>query len=101
MNEYLMYATFACVGLIVICIIANLLVSAKKGKTSKGVNRLMYISGIAAVIFNAIRMTFRSGDYNGTLIFANVIVLISLLISFRRMERGEENITGNATEEKK
>lgn len=101
MNEYLMYATFVCLGIIVVCILANLMVSAKKGKTSKGVNRVMYLSAILAVVLNAVRMTFRSGDYNGTLVFANIVVLVSLLISFRRMERGEENMTGSNPEDSK
>ena len=101
MNQILMYGTFGFLGLVLVCWIVSMVQVAKKGKSSIWMNRGIYAFGLVAVVLNLIRMTVVFDDYKGTMVFANVIALICILIAFVRAEREHKSPSdgGNAEEE--
>lgn len=88
MNEILLYSAFVCLGLLLLCLVGNLIMVAKKGKPSVLLSRGLYVFGISAVICNGIRMAVGG---QGTLVLANVVVLICIVVAFVRMERERRN----------
>lgn len=87
MNQILMYGTFGFLGLVVVCWIVSMVQVAKQGKASIWMSRGIYVFGLIAVVLNLARMTIAFDDYKGTMVFANVIALICILIAFVRAER--------------
>ena len=86
MNQVLMYGTFAFLGLVVVLMLLSVVLVARNKTVSIWINRGMYAFGALAVLLNLIRMFIAFSDYKGTMVFANVIVLISLIISAGRQE---------------
>lgn len=86
MNTYLMYGTFVLLGLILVFWIINLVLIRKKGEPSVWVSRGLYISGLLAVAVNAVRMGMMTSTYPGTMVFANIVAFLCILIAFIRME---------------
>jgi hypothetical protein len=82
-----MYGTFGFLGLVLVCWIISMVQVAKQGKASIWTSRGIYVFGAVAVILNLIRMAVVFETYKGTMIFANVIALICILIAFARVER--------------
>ena len=91
MNQILMYGTFAFLGLVLVCWIVSMGQVAKQGKASIWMSRGIYAFGAVAVVLNLIRMTIVFDDYKGTMVAANVIALICILIAFGRAERDHRN----------
>ena len=87
MNQILMYGTFGFLGLVLVCWIISMVQVAKMEKASIWVSRGIYVFGAVAVILNLVRMTVIYDDYKGTMVAANVIALICILVAFLRAER--------------
>ena len=90
MDTYLMYGTFIFAGLLVVCWLANLVFVMKRGEPSIWCSRGLYLFGLIAVVFNAVRMFVTRDSYRGTLVFANIVAFICIVIAFVRMERAEK-----------
>ena len=86
MNQALMYGTFAFLGIVILLMIVSAIQVGRNKKVSIWINRGMYVAGGLAVLLNLVRMAIAFGDYKGTLIFANVIVLVCIIISAGRQE---------------
>lgn len=86
MNQVLMYGTFAFLGLVVLLMIVSAVQVGRNKPVSIWINRGMYICGALAVLLNLIRMFIAFKDYKGTLVFANVIVFVCIIISAGRQE---------------
>ena len=87
MNQILMYGTFGFLGLVLVCSIISMMQVAKKGKASIWVSRGIYLFGLIAVVLNLVRMTLVFDDYKGTMVAANVIALVCILVALLRAER--------------
>ena len=87
MNQILMYGTFGFLGLVLVCWVVSMVQVAKRGKASIWMSRGIYVFGAVAVVLNLIRMALVIETYKGTMIFANVIALLCILIAFGRAER--------------
>ena len=87
MNQILMYGTFGFLALVLVCWIVSMVQVAKQGKASVWMSRGIYAFGAIAVILNLVRMAIVFDDYKGTMVLANVIALICILIAFVRAER--------------
>ncbi len=90
MNTGLMYGTFVFLGLIVVCWVGNLVMVQKKGEPSLWLSRGLYLSGLIAVVLNALRMLVAVESYQGTLVFANIVAFVCILIAFVRMEKDQK-----------
>ena len=86
MNTYLMYGTVVLLGLVIVCWIGNLILVQKKGGPSLWLSRGLYICGMLAVVLNAARMLVIRDTYRGTLVFANIVAFICILVAFIRAE---------------
>ena len=82
--DIITYVLYGCGALILLLFIANLLLVKKRGEDSALIRRLLYVVAIIAVILGIIRAKFL---YSETVLFANVMVLICLIISFVRSEK--------------
>lgn len=91
MNTYLMYGTFVLLGLLLVCWFINLILVQKKGEPSLWASRGLYIFGLLAVVLNAVRVGMTAKTYPGTLVFANIVAFICILIAFIRMEKEHKN----------
>lgn len=98
MNQILMYGTFGFLGLVVVCWIVSMIQVAKQGKASIWMSRGIYVFGLIAIVLNLIRMTIAFDSYKGTMVAANVIALICILVAFIRAER-DHKFPPNAEEE--
>ncbi|HIV17549.1 MAG TPA: hypothetical protein IAB17_06120 [Candidatus Alectryocaccobium stercorigallinarum] len=86
MESTILYAIFILGGLLVLCMVANIILTAKKGAPNKWLTRILYLSGIACVILSIVRIAMKYSENSTMLIIACVIVLASILISFWRSE---------------
>ena len=86
MNQALLYATFAFLGIVVLMMLISILLVARNKPASIWITRISYLSGGIAVLLNLVRMIVAFDDYKGTLIFANVIVLLCIIVSAGRQE---------------
>ena len=86
MNQILMYGTFAFLGIVVLMMLISILMVARNKPASIWITRISYLSGGIAVLLNLVRMIIAFDEYKGTLIFANVIVLLCIVISAGRQE---------------
>ena len=100
-DKIFLYATFFFVGMMVLSLILNVFYTAKKEKPSVWGTRGLYGFGILAAIANGIRMVLTAHSDKGTLIFANVIVIICLVIGLIRSEKGDPMMEKIAEEEQK
>lgn len=82
--DIITYVLYGCGALILLLFIANLLLVKKRGEDSALIRRVLYVVAIIAVILGIIRAKFL---YSETVLFANVMVLICLIISFVRSEK--------------
>lgn len=82
--DIITYVLYGCGALILLLFIANLLLVKKRGEDSALIRRLLYVVAIIAVILGIIRAKFL---YSETVLFANVMVLLCLIISFVRSEK--------------
>ncbi len=87
MNQFFLIATLTCVGLLVVCMAVNIVRAVQKKEHSKWMSRLMHLFGMLATVFNTIRIIPLYDDNRGTMIAANVIVFLSLIVSLVRSER--------------
>lgn len=86
MESTILYAIFILGGILLLCMIINIVLTAKKGAPSKWLTRILYISGIACVGLSIVRIAMKYSENSVMLIIACVIVLASILISFWRSE---------------
>ena len=86
MESTILYAIFILGGLLLLCMVVNIILTAKKGAPNKWLTRILYLSGIACVILSAVRIAIQNSGNSAMLIIACVIVLVSILISFWRSE---------------
>ena len=77
------------VGLLLALMLLNLYISNKTKAPSQLLMRLSYILGIVLVLINAARML--SVSY--TMVAANIIVIFSIALSWRKSEKGENRDT--------
>ena len=98
MNKVMLILTLISAGVMVIFLIVNGVRTARGGESSKLYVRIIHLAGIAATIFNGIRVMFIYDDSRGTMLAANIIVLFSLLVSFSRSERGVQEIADDEDE---
>lgn len=82
--DIITYVLYGCGALILLLFIANLLLVKKRGEDSALIRRVLYVVAIIAVILGIIRAKFL---YSETVLFANVMVLLCLIISFVRSEK--------------
>lgn len=86
MNQALLYATFALLGIVGLMMLVSIVQVGRNKKVSIWINRISYLAGAIAVVLNLVRMIIAFSDYKGTLIFANAIVLLCIIISAGRQE---------------
>ncbi len=72
-------------GLLVVLMLANIYVTYKTKRASKLLVRASYLIGLVLAVINGLRML---GD-SYTMVFANVLVLASLIFAWVRTEKGE------------
>ena len=89
METILLYATFGFVGLMVVCMVLNIVNTAKNGTPSVWGTRGLYIFGIAAAVANTIRIALMKSNNRGTILFACGVVIICLIIGLVRSEKGD------------
>ena len=87
-NQIFLILTFVCVGILVIAMIINIVRTARGKEASKAAAVVLHLAGIAAAVFNAIRIAPLYQDNRGVMIAANVIVIISLVVSLLRTLNG-------------
>ena len=86
MNQALMYGTFAFLGIVVLLLAVSAVQVGRNKKVSIWISRGMYVAGGLAILLNLIRMIVALDNYKGTMIFANVIALLCIIISAGRQE---------------
>lgn len=64
-----------------------MLLTHRRGQPSIVLGRCVFILGILAVLLNIIRIIRIYDNSRGVMLLANVIVLVSILVGFRRNER--------------
>ena len=90
------------IGLAIIAILfgVSFYMTYKGKKVPKNINRAIYIIGIIVVILNIFRQL--ELDAGSTMIFANIVAIVALAISWYRLERGKsvqsENAEGEAVD---
>ncbi len=106
MSNLLMTGMFVFVGLMVVCMVASIILTARGGKSSVWMTRGLYVFGIIASVLNAIRIFLERESYKGTMVFASVVVVFCLIYGLIRSEKGdplqqrmEEEARENETEE--
>lgn len=72
-------------GVLVVLLLANLYITFKTKKSSKLLVRINYLLGILLLLVNSIRIL--ADSY--TMVVGNIIVLISLLVAWVKMEKAE------------
>ncbi len=99
LNQNLLIATFVCAGILALFLVLNIIRIARGKDSSKLFTILLHIAGIAAAVFNAVRVYFIYEDSKGVMVAANIIVIVSLLISLVRAIRGVPEDEEEDTEE--
>lgn len=89
-TDILKYCLFGLGALILLLLITNIMLATKRGKDSDLVRRLMYILAFVAVIIAIIRSF---ALYSSTVVFADVLVLVCLIVAFIRSEHKPADLT--------
>ena len=89
-TDILKYCLFGLGALILLLLITNIVLATKRGKDSDLVRRLMYILAFIAVIIAIIRSF---ALYSSTVVFADALVLVCLIVAFIRSERKPADLT--------
>ena len=63
------------------------------------VNRGVYIFGMIAALFNGIRVYLTYNSYKGSMVAANVVAFLCILVSFVRMEKGDPTMKDDEEDE--
>ena len=95
--DIIVYVLYGCGALIVLLFATNLILVKKRGEDSPLVRRLLYVVAIIAVILGIIRAKF---VYSETVLFANVLVLLCLIVSFVRSEKPPQPMEDEEEEKK-
>lgn len=90
MGEFFWYATVVFLVIVVTAMVVSLIQVSRTGRASVWLNRILYLAGIAAALMNFIRMLLVYETYKGTMAFASVIVIVSLVVGLIRSEQKEE-----------
>lgn len=88
MDRILLIGTFVCIGILALFFILNIIRAVRGKEASKVFTIGLHLSGIAAAVFNAVRVFRIYDDSRGVMLAANIIVIISLVISLMRSVRG-------------
>ncbi|MCI8649763.1 MAG: hypothetical protein HFG20_06575 [Anaerotruncus sp.] len=84
-TDVALYAALGLLAVVLLCWGGNLFLVSRKGSPSMLLSRIMYLAAIAAVLFNTARSAVAYNEKS--MLVANLIVLVCIIISFRRMER--------------
>lgn len=85
MPDTLLLVIFAGLALELVLFGISFFLSYKKKKIPKSLNRAIYIIGIIIVVLNI----FKQAQAGATMIFANVLVIAALGVSWFRIETGK------------
>lgn len=91
MRTYLTYGVLVLFGMVLLCWIINMILAKRKNENSVWLGRGVYMFGMLAVVLNAVRVWMLYDDSKGIMIAAHVVVLLSVVVSFFRMERENKN----------
>ena len=84
-TQIVLYIAVTLLALVLACWIINLVLVLRKKESSIWISRLMYLAAMIAVILNAVRSAVVYTDKS--LLVANIIVFVCVIISLIRMER--------------
>ncbi|WP_459129734.1 hypothetical protein [Guggenheimella bovis] len=83
----LTYAVFAFMAAMLLFIILNAVSTKKSGKINPKLSRSTYIFGFLTIITNLVRLFLTKEQGHGTMVFANIIILASLIYSYLRQNK--------------
>ncbi|WP_308753684.1 hypothetical protein [uncultured Anaerotruncus sp.] len=87
--DYALYLVFGGVAFILLAFAANLIITAKTGKSSLLLSRIYYVAAIVTVLINLVRSV---AVYNWGIWLANLLVLACVGVAFRRSERDAKSM---------
>ena len=91
MSTYLTCGVLALFGLVLLCWIVNMLLAKRKNQSSIWLGRGVYVFGMLAVALNAVRAWMLYDDSKWVMMAAHVVVLLSVVVAFVRMEKEHKN----------
>lgn len=90
MERYFTIGCVAALAVTVLCFLGNLVVTSRRGQPMQGLTRGVYLSGAVAAALNMGRVWFGYQDSRGTMMAANVVALVCILVAYRRAMQPQE-----------
>ena len=84
-TDVISYVTLGLFAVVLLSWLLNLLLLALKKPSSILLSRIMYVAALVAAVLSSIRTAVVYTEK--TLLVANIVVLVCVIISFRRAER--------------